>query len=1053
MRKYIVTLAACLLLAQFSNGAFAQQAAPAAWGGWARCQVTVQGPGYTDQQTHTWTIAGGAPTAQGAFQIYAGTWAVVGGGSLSRTQGTQTLTAQWATNGPNISAPIAVFVRASDNRMFIQSRHAQLRSASAIQGYQQLTVAGKPQTPGKIAAEAFEWAFPVIAVSAPVPPDRNAMATGSSTSPVNGSVGPMQPAGSQATASCTWQFGQGSAAPAPPPSLTAQAIPTPGNPATTTPPPNNPPGTTPPINPPVSTTPPTTSARLVSVSPTTVEQGAIGTSVTLTGRGTHWLQAQPTVVVAPDIGVPIRNTQATSDTELLAQLDVQYTAVTGPRTITVTAGSEVVSLPNAFTVTARPRPELTSVTPNRAKQGERNLTVHLTGRNTRWAQGATRVQIARPVDGSQPGTAPPMPGVTVVSTTVHSPTSASAVLNIDDNAVVGSYWFSVFDAAPSDWLKIVDGFTVEPASNTPAPAGGTPPGAGVPPGADATHAPLVARHPANMGENTPQTETVDAAPTAPGTSQWWKIVAEDRSASTNPLLQFAASITGGPADRIYQIDLVEETSAGLVNRGMSANVNAPVSTGRWSNVAGSDDGKTFFVVVRHVSGASSATNYRLTMAWGGAQPGGSPSATARLVSVTPTSIEQGVSASGVITLTGEGTHWQQDVTTVNFGPGITIQGGVRVNSPTSLTTQLTASYAAVAGARAVTVTTGNETVTLTNALTITAREQPVITLISPNNAPAGAQNLTVTFTGRGTRWEQGRTTLLLHNAPGLTQASVITVHSSTSMTVSLSIAPSATPGPREITVLNSGVVVGSDIITVAGGFTVGPPSSALEGVVVVPINPGILPPIVLSRIRLITPNGGESWAAGQLRYIAWTHSLPTTQLFDVDASIDRGATWTALSHGVKPFALAHIAPDAVGIFVKLPPTLGPSTLVRVSAAGEAQPSDVSDDAFNLVTPAIIFQKPAAGERWTIGTRPAPDVTWTHNFWPTQSFDVELSRDGGVTWTRIGFATNNSFKWSEVTGAATTRARIRLRSINGGPGGPDAPTSIFAESPNFTIATP
>jgi hypothetical protein len=475
MKKQLVTLAASLALAHFSNGALAQQAAPAAWSGWARCQITVQGPGYTDQQTHTWTISGSAPTAQGAFQIYAATWSVVGGGSLSRTQGTQTLTAQWASNAPNTSAPLAVFVRASDKRMFIQSRHAQLRSAAAIQGYQQLTISGKPQTPGKINAEAFEWAFPVIAVSAPVAPDTNATANGSSTSPTNGSVGPMQPAGSQGTASCTWQFGQGSAAPAPPPTLTAQAIPTPGNPATTSPPANNPPGTsTPPVssNPPANppdTAPPTTSARLVSNSPTTVEQGAIGTVVTLTGQGTHWLQTKPTVVVAPDIGVPVRNAQASSDTELLAQLDVQYAAVAGPRTITVTAGSEVVSLPNAFTVTARARPELVSVTPLRAKQGEQNLTVRLTGRNTRWVQGATRVQLARSVDASKPGIQEPMPGVTVVSTTVHSPTSASAVLNVEANAAVGAYWFQVFDAAPSDWLKIVDGFTVEAATTTRAP--------------------------------------------------------------------------------------------------------------------------------------------------------------------------------------------------------------------------------------------------------------------------------------------------------------------------------------------------------------------------------------------------------------------------------------------------------------------------------------------------------------------------------------------------------------------------------------------------------
>jgi hypothetical protein len=902
MKKQFVTLVASLLLAQFPNGASAQQTPPAAWAGWARCQITVQGPGYTDQQTHTWTITGGAPTAQGAFQTYAGTWAVVGGGSLSRTQGTQTLMAQWATNGPNISAPIAVFVRASDKRMFIQARHAQLRSAAAIQGYQQVTIAGKPQTPGKINAEAFEWAFPVIAVSAPVPPDRNATATGSSTSPLNGSVGPMQPAGSQGTASCTWQFGHGSAAPAPPPTLAAQPIPTPNNPATNTPPANNPPGTS---TPPGTTTPPPGSgthairvtmpsggetwlagvlanltwthdygdaqtfdvdfsgnggqtwsslqrgvrpdvlaaatreyatsvrlpatpttngvirvsaagnpaaaavsgnrftlvspgvsltspaagatwtigsdaqitwsinvpggvypakleisrdggttwtddgtivpegierrrvwrvtspattrarvritlfdrltstvlgapaesgnftiadasggpagagARLLSITPTTVEQGGIGTAFTFTGVNTHWQSATPVVSVVPGIGVPITRAQAASATELVAGLDVQYSTPPGPRTVTITTGTEVVTLHDAFTVTAREKPELISVTPSRGRQGQQNLTVQLTGRATRWAQGQTRVAIAKPADTSQPGAQPPPQRVTVLSTTVHSPTRATAVVNIAADAEPGSYWFSVFDAAPSDWLMIVDGFTVE--------------------------------------------------------------------AATSPL----------------------------------------------------------------------------------------PANVSRLLSIAPASIEQGVSASDEITLTGEGTHWQQGTTTVNFGPGVTIQGGVRVVSPTSLTTHLSVGYAAAHGPRTISVTTGNEIVTLPNALTIIAREQPVITQISPNSAPAGAQNLTVTFTGRGTRWEQGKTNFLLHNAPGLTQASAISVNSPTSMTVSLNIAPSAAPGPREITVLNAGVVVGSDIITVANAFTVNSPG-----------------PADAPRIISVTPNAAEQGVAG-----------------------------------------------------------------------------------------------------------------------------------------------------------------------------------------------
>ncbi len=163
-------------------------ASQAPWAGWARCEINVSGQGYSDQQTHTWMITGGTPTVSGAFRVYPATWSVVGGGSLQRTQGKQTLRAQWSTTAQNLSAPLAVFVRASDGRMFIQARHAQVRAPRSVNGYQQLTIDGKAQTPGTIASEAFEWSFPVAEVSRPKPGVK-ASANGSSTPFVNGKVG------------------------------------------------------------------------------------------------------------------------------------------------------------------------------------------------------------------------------------------------------------------------------------------------------------------------------------------------------------------------------------------------------------------------------------------------------------------------------------------------------------------------------------------------------------------------------------------------------------------------------------------------------------------------------------------------------------------------------------------------------------------------------------------------------------------------------------------------------------------------------------------------
>jgi hypothetical protein len=217
------TLALSLALAA---DVVAQSAPPTlGWSGWLRCEVTVRGPGYTDQQTHTWTMPGGTPTVAGAFRVYPATWSVVGSGGLQRTRNDQSLDVRWSTNGPALSAPIAVFVRASDGKILIQSRHTQLRAPGAIQGYQLQTIDGKRQPVGVIALEAFEWAFPLIEVT-PATATTNATASGSRSQPTTGSVGPMQPDGSQGSAACTWQFAQGRQVAAPP-AVVAGAVPTP----------------------------------------------------------------------------------------------------------------------------------------------------------------------------------------------------------------------------------------------------------------------------------------------------------------------------------------------------------------------------------------------------------------------------------------------------------------------------------------------------------------------------------------------------------------------------------------------------------------------------------------------------------------------------------------------------------------------------------------------------------------------------------------------------------------------------------------------------------
>ena len=206
------------VLAMEVTSAQTRNAADGPWVGWVRCDITAQGAGYTDRQTHTWVITGGAPRVEGVFRIYPATWTVVGGGSLqTRTQPPSNVTGQWTTNGQSSNAPIAVWMR-GDGRIVFTLRHEQLRIPNGFIGSRSFTVDGK-QGPGQaIAAETYEYRFQPID-DAPA----NTI-SGSSTLaiPSSNAFAPVPQPGSTASAACSWQFVQ-SATPIAPPTTSSAA--------------------------------------------------------------------------------------------------------------------------------------------------------------------------------------------------------------------------------------------------------------------------------------------------------------------------------------------------------------------------------------------------------------------------------------------------------------------------------------------------------------------------------------------------------------------------------------------------------------------------------------------------------------------------------------------------------------------------------------------------------------------------------------------------------------------------------------------------------------
>ena len=181
---------------------------------------------------------------------------------------------------------------------------------------------------------------------------------------------------------------------------------------------------------------------LLAVSPATIQQGQTF-SVALTGRFTNWFQG--TTKATLGAGISVTSLTVNSPTSATAVLSADAAATPGPRTVTLTTSNEVASLVNGFTVSATTTvPSITSLSPNSGLQGQQNLSVAITGQNTHFLQGSTQVSFGA--------------GITVNSLTVNSPTTATAILNIDSAAATGRRTVTLTTGSES--VALATGFTV-----------------------------------------------------------------------------------------------------------------------------------------------------------------------------------------------------------------------------------------------------------------------------------------------------------------------------------------------------------------------------------------------------------------------------------------------------------------------------------------------------------------------------------------------------------------------------------------------------------------
>jgi hypothetical protein len=123
------TLTSAIAASMVLSSLYAPHAA-AAWSGWARCELDIQGPRYAHREPHTWFVANATPTSRGT-----GSWSAVGGGHYDDgNPAVQSQHAEWSNNA-NVANGASFGVPVNAGIVEIRPRHAQLRQSHGILGY------------------------------------------------------------------------------------------------------------------------------------------------------------------------------------------------------------------------------------------------------------------------------------------------------------------------------------------------------------------------------------------------------------------------------------------------------------------------------------------------------------------------------------------------------------------------------------------------------------------------------------------------------------------------------------------------------------------------------------------------------------------------------------------------------------------------------------------------------------------------------------------------------------------------------------------------------
>ncbi|MDP3244619.1 MAG: hypothetical protein Q8M83_03080, partial [bacterium] len=174
--------------------------------------------------------------------------------------------------------------------------------------------------------------------------------------------------------------------------------------------------------------------------------------------------------------------------------------------------------------------------------------------------------------------------------------------------------------------------------------------------------------------------------------------------------------------------------------------------------------------------------------------------------------------------------------------------------------------------------------------------------------------------------------------------------------------------------------------------------------------------IILPKVTVTSPNGGEQWIVGTTQNITWTSSNVVN--VKLEYTTNNGTNWNSI--------LTSTPATAGSSVWTIPNTPTTNCKVRISDVTNSLFADTSNSVFSIILPKVTVTTPNGGEQWVVGT--TQNITWTSS--NVANVKLEYTTNNGTNWNSILISTPasvGSYVWT-IPNTPSTNCLVRVSDV-------------------------